>query len=84
MQSKVLHFLSMNLITHPQRLFSLEVSFGKETKEYWEIRSASTEGQITKWIQRHYLKIVFLLLAAYPLQVLRELTQFKKYMYEYS
>ena len=33
-QSKVLqHFLSMNLITHPQRLFSLTVSFDKEAKE---------------------------------------------------
>ena len=27
-------FLSMNLITHPQHLFSLAVSFGKEMKEY--------------------------------------------------
>ena len=37
-------FFSMNLISHPQRLLALVVSFSKEMKEYWEIRSAETEG----------------------------------------
>ena len=48
-----------------------------------EIRSAKTEDQITKWIQCQYFKIVFLLLFSPQLQVLRKLTQFKKYIYEH-
>ena len=72
----------MNLVTCPERLFSLAVSFGTETKEYGEIRSAYTESQITKWIQREYLKTVFLLLFACP--SFRGTTQIKKYIYEHS
>ena len=70
----------MNLITHPKRPSLSQFRSAKKRKNTERFEA----GQITKWIQRQYLKIVFLLLFAYPLQVLRELTQFKKYIYEHS